>query len=353
MTNSNDNKSLKITAEDLANVVVAEEMPNPALSTRATGTKSYGTISEAAERVPAIAEERGSIFLQGWVYLGVAGLCGALLGWCLCEPGFVDGAGHRWGNLLMIPSIITFMCIGYGAAESIVERSLRKAVLRGLLALPLGVVLGFIFEFIANIIYSISLSFCVQMGVQSIRNPAPWIARGVGWAVFGVAGGTVYGIVGQSAKKAKYGIIGGLIGAGIGGTIFDPISLAADGASISRAVGFALVGAVTGVAMGLVESALKDRWLYVTAGPLAGKQFILYKALTTIGSQQQSDIYLFKDAGILPQHAVIAINGARVQVKGLGAVYVMGSPVQTRVLQDGDLLQIGRYAFRYKERRRS
>jgi len=105
--------------------------------------------------------------------------------------------------------------------------------------------------------------------------------------------------------------------------------------------------------MGLVESALKDRWLYVTSGPLAGKQFILYKQLSTIGSLQQSDIYLFKDPSILPQHAVVAVSGSRVQLKALGATYVGGNPVSTRVLQDGDLLQIGRYAFRYKERHRT
>ena len=80
--------------------------------------------------------------------------------------------------------------------------------------------------------------------------------------------------------------LGLLLGAGLGGIIFDPIAMATKGGAPSRAVGFALVGIATGVAMGLVESALKDRWLYVTSGPLAGKQFILYKPLTTIGSSQ-------------------------------------------------------------------
>lgn len=354
MSTANDKEPLRITADDLAKVTVPEGPITPALPADSSGVRSYGTISEAAQRAPAVTEERGSILLQGWFYLGTAGLLGATLAWGLCEPGFVDGpGGHRWGNILMVPAIVTFMCIGYGVAESLVERSLQKAVLRGLLALPLGLVLGFIFEFVADILYNIGLSVCAQAGVQSYHNPAVWIARGLAWAVFGAAGGTVYGIVGQSWKKAKYGIIGGLMGAGIGGTIFDPIAFATRAGSLSRAVGFALFGAATGIAMGLVESALKDRWLYVTAGPLAGKQFILYKALTTIGSQQQSDIYLFKDPNILGQHAVIAINGSRVQVKALGATYVTGSPIQTRVLQDGDLLQIGRYAFRYKERQRS
>jgi hypothetical protein len=353
MSTSNNKEPLRITSDDLANVVVPEEIPIATPGQPAAGTKSYGSITDAAEKAPAVAEERGSFLLQGWFYLGVAGLLGALFAWGVCEPSFVDGGGHRWGNILMLPAIVTFMCVGFGLAESLVERSLQKALLRGVLALPLGIVLGFVFDFAANIIYSIGLTICAEMGVQTNRNPAVWIARGIAWAVFGAAAGTIYGIVGQSWKKAKYGIIGGLIGAGIGGMIFDPIAMATKGGSVSRAVGFALVGVATGVAMGLVESALKDRWLYVTAGPLAGKQFILYKAQTSIGSQQQSDIYLFKDSNILAQHALIGISGSRVMLKAIGPAFVGGSPVQTRLLQDGDLLQIGRYAFRYKERHRS
>jgi pSer/pThr/pTyr-binding forkhead associated (FHA) protein len=102
-----------------------------------------------------------------------------------------------------------------------------------------------------------------------------------------------------------------------------------------------------------VESALKDRWFYVTAGPLAGKQFILYKSETRIGSRQECDIYLFKDPNILPLHAQIQITGARVQLRATGPVHCAGQSVSTRVLQDGDLLQIGRYSFRYKEKHRS
>jgi FHA domain-containing protein len=354
MATSNDNEPLKITAEDLARVEVPEAIsPLGPAGTAASGARSYGTISDAAEKAPAIAEQKGSILLQGWFYLGAAGLLGATLAWAICEPAFVDGEGHRWGNFWLLPAIITFMCIGYGVAESAVERSARKALLRGLLALPLGVVLGFIFDILANLIYNIALGTIAAAGVQSYHNPAAWVARGVAWAVFGAAGGTVYGIVGQSMKKAKYGILGGLVGAGLGGTIFDPIAFAVHRASISRAVGFALFGAATGVAMGWVESALKDRWLYVTSGPLAGKQFILYKTLTSIGSDQSSDIYLFKDPSILGQHAAIGISGSRVQLRANGLVYVTGSPATNRVLQDGDLLQIGRYAFRYKERHRS
>jgi Inner membrane component of T3SS, cytoplasmic domain len=300
-----------------------------------------------------VTEERGSILLQGWFYLGSAGLLGAVAGWAIGEQGFVDGAGHRGGNSWLLPLMVALMCLGFGVAESLVERSPIKALQRGGLALLLGIVFGFVFDFGANIIYTIGLAICGGAGVQSFRNPAVWVARGIAWAAFGVAGGLVYGIVGQSMRKAKYGVIGGMIGAGLGGLVFDPIAMLTKGGAPSRVVGFALVGVATGIAMGFVESALKDRWLYVTSGPLAGKQFILYKNQTVIGSEQQCDIYLFKDQSILAQHAVIGIVGSRVQVRALGQVYVSGMPVQQRVLQDGDLLQIGRYAFRYKERHRS
>ncbi len=353
MPNPSERQPIKITLDDLASITVPETSAASQV-THATGVKSYGTIAETAEQFVPVSEDRGSILLQGWFYLGVAGMVGALAAWAVCEPGFVDGGKvQRWGNFLMVPMCLMLMCVGFGIAESTVERSLRKALLRGVLALPLGLVLGFVFYFMANMIYSVGLGICYQAGAQTFRNPAVWIARGVAWMVFGAAGGIVYGIVGQSSKKGYYGVLGGLIGAGIGGVIFDPITMLTKGAALSRCVGFGLVGLSTGVAMGLVESALKDRWLYVTSGPLAGKQFILYKSETSIGSRQESDIYLFKDPNIRPRHAQIQITGARVQLRATGPVHWAGQLIKTRVLQDGDLLQLGRYTFRYKEKHRS
>jgi hypothetical protein len=347
-----DREGIKITTEDLARVSVHQSPVMPATAPSSTA-RVYGTINETAEQLVSVTQERGSILLQGWFYLGLAGFLGALAGWAICEPGFVDGPGHRWGNFLMIPLIITLMCIGFGVSESTVERSVRKALLRGALALPLGVLLGFIFDMMAETAYAVLMGLCYELGAQTHRNPAVWVGRGIAWMVFGAAGGTIYGIVGQSAKKGKYGVLGGALGAGLGGVLFDPISMATHGGSVSRAVGFSLVGLATGVGMGLVESALKDRWLYVVSGPLAGKQFILYKSETTIGSRQESDIYLFKDPNILARHAVITLTGARVMLQATGPVLWAGQSVHSRVLQDGDLLQVGRYAFRYKEKHRS
>jgi hypothetical protein len=354
MSSESPKEGIKITLEELAKVDVRESVPGPILPA-APATRSYGTISDASSQAPAGEKEHGSLFLQGWFYLGSAGLIGALASWAICEPGFVDGAGAKhWGNFLMLPVLVAMMVLGFGIVESMVERSAKKALIRGAIALPLGIVLGFVFYFFADIVFAFALAICSELGVHSFRSPIFWIARALAWTVFGVAGGLVYGIVGQSFKKGQFGVLGGILGAGVGGILFDPIAMGTGGSSaaLSRAVGFASFGVATGILMGLVESALKDRWLYVTSGPLAGKQFILYKPQTVVGSEQQCDIYLFKDPSILPRHAVFVANGARMTLRAAGSTVVSGAPITSRVLLDGDLVQIGRYTFRYKEKTR-
>jgi hypothetical protein len=356
MSPENKDKSIKITLDDLANVSLPDAGALAPVAQGAGGAKVYGSISETSDPQTQIAEEKGNFLLQGWFYLGAAGLLGAVIGWGICEPRFVDSGqqgSSRWGNWLLLPAIVALLCTGFGIAESIVERSPKKALIRGAICLPLGIVLGFVFDFLAEIVYAIGMSICAELGAQTVRNPSFWIARGIAWMVFGLAAGIVYGIAGMSSKKMLYGMLGGAIGAGLGGIVFNPIAMLTHGGAASRAVGFGLLGLATGVAVGLVESALKDRWLYVTAGPLAGKQFILYKPRTIVGSDQKCDIYLFKDNNIAKEHAIIDLAGSRIMLRAIGETYVNGQPVRQQVLMSGAVVQIGRYAFRYQERQRN
>ena len=314
--------------------------------------KQYGNVQGAAAGLSH--ESEGHLLMQSWAYLGLAGALGALLAWAICEPAFVDDMrDQRWGNVLLVPLVVIFMCVGYGIAEGVVERSTNKAVVRGLLSLVLGAVLGFVFYFIGNVIFTIGLAIVGSTESIDPTNPGVWFARAIAWVTFGVVGGLVYGIVGQSARKCGYGVLGGMLGAGIGGFLFDPVALIAGTAGFSRALGLTIFGGLTGAAIGLVENALKDRWLHVVSGPLAGKQFILYKARTVIGSNQAADIYLFKDPSIAPQHACIELRGHQAVLTAQGATSVSGMPVQQRLLKSGDQVQIGRYAFSYMEKQRS
>lgn len=339
----NENGKIRITIDDL----------NAAAAVPADG-RGYGQVAETPLAEAIEPSRSGGILMKAWCYLGLAGLAGALLAWAICEPSFDDNAIRgNWTNVLMFPLMLILMCAGFGLAESAVERSPRKAALRGALSLGIGSVLGFMFYGIANVIFQIGLAILAEQGVNSEESPAFWLTRAIAWAGFGVAGGVVYGIIGQSGKKCLYGIAGGILGAGLGGFLFDPIALALGGAEASRAIGMALFGAATGAGMGLVENALKDRWMYVSAGPLAGKQFILYKPVTTIGSDQSCDIYLFKDPGVQPTHAVIELHGPRAFVRAAGPVTLSGRPVKEAMLESGVSLQIGRYAFLYRDRERA
>ena len=75
MANTDDRPALKITLEDLAKVEVRTEMQ--AAVAAAAGARQYGNIAAATDGPAAVTEEKGHIFLQGWFYLGLAGLLGA------------------------------------------------------------------------------------------------------------------------------------------------------------------------------------------------------------------------------------------------------------------------------------
>ena len=332
-----------------------QDTPPPAPTAPPTSApgSAWGKIQSAPPAGSLAGSEHGSVLMKGWFYLGMAGLIGAFLAWAFCEPSFEDGGPRGWADVWMFPVVVILMSVGFAAAESLVERSWQRAFVRGGVAIGLGLVLGFFFDFVANFVYALLLPFIVNLGVQSVSNPLFWVRRGLAWGVFGMAGGLVFGIVSKSGKKTSYGMLGGVIGAAIGGLLFDPISLLTQGGEASRAIGISILGASTGIAIGFVESALKDRWLYVASGPLAGKQFILYHDQTTIGRQQSCTIYLFKDPSILDQHAVIQHRGARTFITAYGAVAVSGQrlrPNIERVLANGETIQIGQYVFQYSEK---
>ena len=350
---NSDEDKITISWDEVKQVDDAPPTPvyTPPPTTPSAG-KSWGTVGG---RSAAASAAQGSIYLKSWFYLGLAGLLGAFLAWLFCEPSFEDGLNATdWGNVWILPLMVILMSVGYGTAESAIERSWTRALLRGLASIGLGLVLGFFFYAMANYMYNLLLRLLFGAPENwDPKHPLFWLCRGLAWAVFGIVGGLIFGIVSKSGKKCIYGMLGGAIGAGIGGLLFDPISSMTGGAEASRAIGMSIVGAGTGIAMGLVESALKERWLYIAAGPLAGKQFILYRDHTTIGKQQSCDVYLFKDPSILDQHAVIELRAERSVLTAYGDVMVSGQHVarkMTRLLTSGDTIQIGRYAFQYSEK---
>ena len=351
----NDSDKIKITYNDLEKIVPPDNSirgnSNQAHQQSITGNRQWGTIQDITSGAEVESSDT-SILRKSWFYLSLSGLFAALIAWGICETGFTDGEHTRWGNIFLFPLMAASVSTALIVSELISEHSYRKAVTMGILSLLLGIILGFIVSFFCNLLFAILVHLITQSGGSfEASNPVVWIVRAVAWMVFGISSGVIYGLISQSKKKALYGIIGGVAGAGIGGLFFDPISLITHGGALSRCIGLMVYGLSTGMAISLVESALKDRWLYVSNGPLAGKQFILYKQVTHIGSDQKNDIFLFKDPSISPTHAVVELKGESAILNSYSPLYISGQPIQgARRLSSGDIIQIGKYTFNYQEK---
>jgi pSer/pThr/pTyr-binding forkhead associated (FHA) protein len=88
---------------------------------------------------------------------------------------------------------------------------------------------------------------------------------------------------------------------------------------------------MVGLFVGIVEQWTKSAWLLMKAGPLAGKQFVLFRNPTVLGSAPKADVYLFKDESIEPRHALIHDRGGRFEIEDMDTAegtYVNGVPVR-------------------------
>ena len=124
------------------------------------------------------------------------------------------------------------------------------------------------------------------------------------------------GLVLANFKRLQVGLIGGLIGGVVGGLLYDPVKQMW-GENLSRLIGIVAIGLVAGVASGVIENVVKTGWVKVVAGMIAGKQFVLYRNPTYIGSSPQSHIYLFKDPKVGRRHAAIHIIPGGYEIEDL------------------------------------
>jgi hypothetical protein len=316
--------------------------------------------------VPDIPERSvaAKIFYSSYFYLGVAGLIGALAGWGVLEPFFDDNdlkdKGFDVAATLLFPTVAAAIGLFLGAADGIVCRNLPRALLCAAVGLGIGFAGGLIALFPAGLVFILMTSIAVN-----VQRPVPGqmphgfalflfiVGRSIAWAFAAIPGGIGQGVALREKKVVWNGILGAVLGGLLGGMLFDPIDLMlkrADDASASRAVGLAIIGLMVGVFIGLVSEWTKSAWLMMRAGPLAGKQFIIYKNPTVIGSSPKADIYLFKDDAIEPRHALIHNRGGRYEIEDCGSAdgtYVEGVPVKRQFLQTGQKIVMGKTVLEF------
>jgi hypothetical protein len=273
-------------------------------------------------------------------------------------------ARTQGAGLVLFALVGGFIGLAIGAADGIVCRVPRRALICGAVGFVVGFIGGFMSNIFSNLIYhpisqlamrqdggsvgSLStLGFLLQMGGRSLA-----------WGLAGTTMGLGQGIALRSKRLFVYGLIGGVAGGLIGGLFFDPVDMILLGglkpsAHVSRLVGIVVVGLCVGGMIGVVELLARDSWLRMTSGPLAGKEFLIFKDVMNIGSSPRSEIYLFNDPAVAEVHATIrgVADGCEIENRSQYPPTVLnGRPFKRAKLRPGDEIRIGRTAFIYEKR---
>ena len=274
-------------------------------------------------------------------------------------------------GLILFAVVAGFVGLSIGAVDGVMCRLPRRALLCGGVGLLIGFLGGFVASRLANLIYApLSNAALAQMNEEGSLSTFGFVlqmlGRSLAWALADFAhlgiqilGGGGQGIALRSKRLFLYGFIGGIIGGLLGGLLFDPIDLLLLGAHQpsahwSRLVGLVVVGMVVGVMIGVVELLARDAWLRMTEGPLAGKEFLLFKDLMRIGASPASDIYLFNDPLVAGTHANLRMVGDDAEVENLDDGHPLelnGHAVERARLRHGDQIAIGNTAFVFEKRR--
>lgn len=238
------------------------------------------------------------------------------------------------------------------AWDGITSASGAKAGRDGAIGAAIGAVAGFVGGYVAQWVYS---SLLPDDPFSESAESTFLLARTVGWAVFGGLLGAGMGIRGGS-KRVIHGLLGGLIGGTVGGFVFHQIEYASTDASsavTNRLLGLTATGIGVALGVGIVERLLRDAWLQVVGGPMTGKEFILYKDSTSVGSSPKCDIVLVKDGAVAPHHLSFvrdARGAVGVQPAPGASVLVNGTPTGGQALRSGDAVSLGASTFLVRDR---
>ena len=241
---------------------------------------------------------------SSYFYLSLASGLGAFLGWLILEPFFDDNVvanqKFQWAALLLFPTVAGMIGTFLGAAEGIMCRNPQRAAICAAVGLAVGFVGGLVSVIIAGFMFVITSAIAIQFSKKPPQNgelPTGlgflffMMGRASAWALAAVPAGIGQGIALREPKVLLNGLLGGVLGGLLGGMAFDPlykIFVSADGeASLSRGVGLTLIGLMVGLFVGMVEQWTKSAWLLMKAGPLAGKQFVVFRNPTVLGSAHQ------------------------------------------------------------------
>lgn len=238
-------------------------------------------------------------------------------------------------------SAIVAMMIGLalGVGEGVYYGSARKALIYGAIGAGISLVIGFLSGDVAQRIYSAVLDANENAGDFSLA-----LFRGLGWSIMGIGIGGAIGLIRPSLKRVLFCIIGGAVGAFLGGFIFNQVCEWIPNDVVARGIGLCLTGLLIGLGVGLLEQFAKQAWLKVIRGEFEGKEYLVFAGTTSIGNTGKNAIVLFKDKLVAPHHCDIIQEGGRYTVVDAGSpmgTVVNGTRIERHTLRQGDNIAIG------------
>ncbi|MGH7907185.1 MAG: hypothetical protein ACREP6_11200, partial [Candidatus Binataceae bacterium] len=230
------------------------------------------------------------------LFYAVAGGLGGLGAWGASEPFL--GIRSVYGRDVVFGAIIgLFIAVFLASIEALsvsqwhqAARGTRSGAVFGIIGGAIGLIIG---EF----------AFDTFGGLNG---------RIIGWAILGLIVGLGVGWATRSNARRRNGALGGIIGGALGGFIYQVLTSTFPQA-FGRAIAIIVLGALIGFFIGLVSELLKRGWLMVvrsqSRNAREGREYPLIKPVTVIGRAEESDVGLFGDGGVLPQHAIIRRQG--------------------------------------------
>jgi hypothetical protein len=282
----------------------------------------------------------------------------------------VRNTDDTWAISLLFPVTATLIAVFLLIAEGISTRNWNRMLVRTGIGALLTMVFSGLAMIPAGILMTLGQNFLTPMDpdqlfitIDSI-SPANFFLftmfRSLAWACVGAGLGLGMNLARATPTQLRNSVLGGTLGGAVGGLFFDPIDrflrfdshFDGDG-DLPRLVGLIAIGICIGVFVALVERLASVAWIRVRTGPLAGKAFVLYRTPTRVGSSSSADIYLFKDAEIDPEHALIHRVGRYFEIEDQGSrtgIEVNDRAVRRRRLVSGDQIEIGSTVLEFEER---
>lgn len=311
------------------------------------------------------------------LYMLVAGGLGGVIAWLITEPLLSPDSvriqspeGYRQ---LVLFGMIGGASIGMmiGLASGFAQGSKAHAGRGFVGGLGVGLIGGALGITFGQAIFSLLVKEISPYNPNAAEIAKLVIARTLGWGTFGALLGLSEGIVGRSWRRMQQGAIGGLIGGGGGGLLFDlvgclslPLLVATDPGRFtpegvgeigifSRGIALSLMGAAIGLFIGLLEVLTRHAWIRVVMGRNEGKEYPLDRPTCLIGRHELADVPLFGDPNVAPTHAqVIRRGGVYTLVDGgtPAGTFLNGQRITQAPLRDGDRINIGGFTLLFREK---